>query len=373
LKPHKRQVLVTGSRGFIGSNLVISLKELPATQVLEFTRESSLQDLKSLVDQSDAVIHLAGENRPVDPIDFTKNNTNLTLNLCNIIHSTKRNIPLIFASSIQAEQNNLYGVSKQAAENIIENYVTETNNSAIIYRLPGVFGKWCKPNYNSVVATFCYNIARGKPIEINDNNKKVHLVYIDDVIDSFIKALKKPVVGFLYKNVKPEYKITLEELVNEITLFKNSRSSLISERVGLGITRALYSTYISYLPIKNFIYDLTEHRDKRGNFVEILKTKDSGQFSFFTILPSKTRGSHYHHSKTEKFILIKGKAKMCFRNLFTGESTTIHISDNKIQVVDTIPGWVHDITNIGHQDAIVMLWANEIYDHNQPDCIACEV
>lgn len=371
LKPTR--VLVTGARGFIGKNLVVRLGELPAMQVLEFTRANRIEDLASLVAQSDAVIHLAGENRPVDPDEFSRVNAELTRALCDAIRASGRRIPIVLASSIQAERDGLYGASKRAAERIVETHVNETGGAAIIYRLPGVFGKWCTPNYNSVVATFCHNIARGEPIQINDAASSLRLVYVDDVVDTFIGVLQSFSVGFSWGRVEPEYAITLGELAEQIRLFRNCRTTLITERVGSGLKRALYSTYISYLPADDFAYDLPQHGDDRGNFIEVLKTPDCGQFSFFTVRPGVTRGSHYHHSKTEKFVIVRGLARMRFRKLVTGETYEVTVSAERPQVVDTIPGWVHDITNIGDSDAVIMLWANEMFDRERPDSISCKV
>jgi UDP-2-acetamido-2,6-beta-L-arabino-hexul-4-ose reductase len=370
---NKQRVLVTGANGFIGKNLLIRLSERTDIETLSFIRNDSDEDLAALVAKTDAVIHLAGENRPVDAADFSRANVDLTKALCRAISKTGRNIPLIFTSSVQAEYDNLYGQSKLAAEQAIESFVKKTDNSTVIFRLVGVFGKLCKPNYNSVVATFCHNIARGIPIQISDPDVTLELAYIDDVVDGLLQALSNARPGLSWGEISQTYTITLGALAEQLRAFKNCRSSLILERVGIGLTRALYSTYVSYLPIEKIIYDLTPHMDERGIFVEALKTPDCGQFSFFTIMPGITRGSHYHHSKTEKFIVVSGSVQMLFRQLGTGETYKFILSSNKPQVIDTIPGWVHDITNIGNSEAIIMLWANEIFDQQHPDTISCEV
>ena len=369
----QRTILVTGAGGFIGKNLLVHLSEQSDTKVLSFVRGDSDEILTSMVEKADAILHLAGENRPEDLTDFARVNTELTRALCNAIQATGRNIPLILASSIQAEHDNPYGKSKLAAEQLIEAFVTETANSTVVYRLPGVFGKWCKPNYNSVVATFCHNIARGLPIQINDACVTLQLAYIDDVVDELLRALDAAKPGLLRAEINQTYSITLGQLSEQIQAFQNCRTSLISEHVGIGLTRALYSTYVSYLPTEQFAYDLPQHSDERGIFVEMLKTPDCGQFSFFTVHPGMTRGLHYHHTKTEKFLVVRGLARMCFRQIVSGETYEVTVSGDKPQVVDTIPGWVHDITNIGETEAIIMLWANEIFDRQRPDCIPCEV
>ena len=367
------RVLVTGAQGFIGKNLIVHLSEMVGVEVLSFVRGDSIEVLNELVAQADSIVHLAGENRPADIADFTIVNINLTRSLCEAIVATGRNIPLILASSTQAESDTLYGQSKRAAEQIVEEYATETGNHAVIYRLPGVFGKWCKPNYNSVVATFCHNIARDLPIQVNDAEATLLLVYIDDVVDEFLRVLKDVQLGLVWSKISQTYVITLSELSVQITAFKNCRTTLISERVGTGLTRALYATYISYLQPEQFVYDIPMYSDERGIFAEMLKTADSGQFSFFTVHSGVTRGSHYHHSKTEKFLVVSGVVRMRFRQLVTGETFEITVSNDKPQVVISIPGWVHDITNVGASEAVVMLWANEVFDKQKPDCIPCEV
>ena len=370
---NKQRVLVTGANGFIGKNLLIRLGERTDIETLSFVRGDSDEELAALVAKTDAVIHLAGENRPADAADFSRVNVDLTNALCTAISRTGRNIPLIFTSSAQAEYDNLYGQSKLAAERVIEAFVSKTDNSTVIYRLIGVFGKFCKPNYNSVVATFCHNIARGLPIQISDPDFTLELAYIDDVVDGLLQALSTAKPGLLWGEISQTHTITLGALAEQIGAFDSCRTSLMSERVGKGLTRALYSTYISYLPLEQFVYDLTAHVDERGMFVEMLKTPDCGQFSFFTISPGITRGSHYHHSKTEKFLVVSGLARMRFRQLVTGEIHEVILSSEKPQVMDTIPGWVHDITNVGDSEAIIMLWANEIFDQQHPDTIPCEV
>lgn len=367
------RVLVTGAHGFIGKNLVVRLGEQAGTEVLQFVRGDTLATLSALVAQADAVVHLAGENRPKDVADFTLVNTDLTQVLCDAIRETGRTIPLTLSSSTQAEMDNPYGRSKRAAEQVVEQFCGETGNPVMIYRLPSVFGKWCKPDYNSVVATFSHNIANDLPIQISNPAAPVRLVYVDDVVNEFLHALATMPAGVKCGRVEPEYTITLGDLAAQIQAFRNCRSNLVTERVGTGLTRALYSTYVSYLPTSKFSYDLSIHEDARGVFVEMLKTPDCGQFSFFTAHPGVTRGGHYHHSKTEKFLVIKGTARFGFRHLVTNETYDLIISWDKPQVVDTIPGWVHDITNIGDDEMIIMLWANEIFDREHPDTIAGKV
>lgn len=367
------RVLVTGSRGFVGKNLVVRLGEQPGTEVLQFVRGDSQAALTAMVARADAIVHLAGENRPKDVADFVLVNTGLTKTLCDAIQSSGRRIPLILSSSTQAEQENPYGQSKRSAEQVVEQMASKTGNPVVVYRLPGVFGKWCKPNYNSVVATFCHNIANDLPIQINDPEARVRLVYVDDVVTEFLRSLAEMKGGFNWSKVAPEHAISLGDLADQIRAFKNCRTSLITERVGSGLTRALYSTYVSYLPPTRFAYDVPRYGDDRGVFVEMLKTPDCGQFSFFTAHPGITRGGHYHHSKTEKFLVIKGSARFGFRHMLTNETHELFTTGEKPQVVDTVPGWTHDITNVGQEEMVVMLWANEIFDRELPDTITCKV
>lgn len=371
------RVLVTGANGFIGKNLIVRLRELTNVTVSTFVRGDDAALLPQIVSQVDAIVHLAGENRPANEAAFAQVNAGLTSALCDAItqtfQSSGRHIPLVLASSSQAERDNPYGRSKLAAEEAVHALAHETGNPCTIFRLPGVFGKWCKPNYNSVVATFCHNIARDLPIQINDATASLRLVYVDDVVTSLLAALEVPTSGCVQAQVEPEYTVTLGELSNQIRAFGDCRSTLMTERVGTGFVRALYATYVSYLPNDKFSYQVTQHADPRGVFVEMLKTPDSGQFSFFTAHPSITRGGHYHHTKTEKFLVIKGQALFRFRHLLTDELVELRTSGDTPQVVDTIPGWTHDITNVGDDEMVVMLWANENFDREKPDTVASKV
>ena len=367
------KVLVTGANGFIGKNLVFRLRECADYNVLTLMREDDDSAWQEALAQADVVVHLAGENRPTDPDAFDVVNTRLTKRLCDILQSMGKRIPVLFSSSVQAEEDNPYGLSKRAAEEVLTQLAQSNGNSVAIYRLPGVFGKWCRPNYNSVVATFCYNKTRDLPVQINDAQAHVRLVYVDDVVNAFLQVLQEPIAGLSRPVVAPEYTIPLGELSDQIDAFKNCRSTLVSERVGTGLTRALYSTYMSYLPVDKFAYSVPAHRDVRGVFVEMLKTPDAGQFSFFTAQPGVTRGGHYHHTKTEKFLVIKGQARFGFRNILTNQVHHLETLGNQPQIVETVPGWTHDITNIGTNEMVVMLWANEILDRANPDTITSQV
>ena len=367
------KVLVTGANGFIGKNLVLRLRERADTEVLTLMREDGDNAWQTALAQADAVVHLAGENRPTDPAAFDTVNTGLTQRLCQTLQSIGKRIPVVFSSSAQAEKDNPYGRSKRAAEEALAQLAKSNGNPVAIYRLPGVFGKWCRPNYNSVVATFCHSKAHDLPVQINDAQARVRLVYVDDVVNAFLQALQEPIAGLSYPAVAPVYSITLGELSVQIDAFKNSRSTLVSERVGTGLTRALYATYVSYLPVEKFVYGVPAHVDARGVFVEMLKTADSGQISFFTACPGVTRGGHYHHTKTEKFLVIKGEARFRFRHLLTNELVELRTDGATPRIVDTIPGWVHDITNVGNHEMVVMLWANENFDRDNPDTFARKV
>lgn len=367
------KVLVTGANGFIGKNLVLRLRERARIEVLTLISSDCDSAWHDALTQADAVVHLAGENRPIDPAAFDSVNTGLTLRLCQTLESLGKRTPVLFSSSAQAEQDNPYGRSKLAAEEALAELAKSNGNPVAIYRLPGVFGKWCRPNYNSVVATFCYNKAHDLPVDINDVKAPVRLVYVDDLINVFLRALDHPNAGLSYPSVVPEYLITLGELSDQIDAFKKCRSTLVSERVGTGFVRALYATYVSYLPMDKFAYALPVHGDARGVFVEMLKTPDSGQFSYFTAHPGISRGGHYHHTKTEKFLVIKGHARFGFRHMITNEVHHLETHGERPQIVETVPGWSHDITNIGRDEMLVLLWANEIFDRDNPDTIASNV
>lgn len=372
-----RRILVTGANGFIGKNLRLRVSELPDVTVSKFVRGEDVANLPALVANADCVVHLAGENRPTDKTAFARVNTELTSALCAAIQQefsvTGRHVPLVLASSSQADMDNPYGRSKLAAEQAVQALAQATGNPCVGFRLPGVFGKWCKPNYNSVVATFCHNLVHDLPIQINDPAAAVRLVYVDDVITAMLNALEAPSSGYVQAAVAPEYTITLGALAAQIRAFGDCRTNLMSERVGTGLVRALYATYVSCLPNDKFSYSVSQYADLRGVFVEMLKTPDSGQFSYFTAHPGITRGGHYHHTKTEKFLVIKGEALFRFRHLLTDELVELRTSGSAPTVVDTIPGWAHDITNVGDDEMVVMLWANENFDRQKPDTVASKV
>lgn len=363
-------ILITGSKGFIGKNVSVRLSEKRELEVLTFDRGESLEVLRQKVMLADAVIHLAGINRPTDQAEFFSGNTELTETVCQCIKDSGRAIALLLTSSTQAMIDNPYGSSKKQAEIAAEKLALDTGNPVSIFRLPNVFGKWCKPNYNSVVATFCHNIAHHLPIQIHDGSRQLNLVYIDDVVNALIETLTHPPQGLAWPEVNPIYQVSVEDLAEQVQRFSQERKQLLTDRTGVGFTRALYSTYISYLPTDEFSYLIPSHSDNRGTFVEMLKTRDSGQFSFFTARPGVTRGGHYHHTKTEKFLIIKGSARFGFKHLLTNETVEISCSDQKYQIIETIPGWAHDITNVGNEDLIVMLWTNEVFDPQRPDTIS---
>ncbi|WP_279151647.1 UDP-2-acetamido-2,6-beta-L-arabino-hexul-4-ose reductase [Photobacterium iliopiscarium] len=364
------KILVTGANGFIGKNLCLKLSELGYNDVIKIDRTNSDSELKRALENADFIFHLAGINRPQTEEEFYIGNSGLTEKITTTLESLGRSTPILLTSSIQADRDNAYGLSKASAERAISAYQQKLNADVYIYRLPNVFGKWCQPNYNSMVATFCYNVANDLPITINDNNVVVNLVYIDDVCEQFCLHLTQANVDAV---VEPIYHKTVGEVAELLNKFKQSKNTLITENVGAGFTRALYSTYLSYFSPNQFTYTVPAYTDPRGTFCEMLKTPEAGQFSYFTAHPGITRGGHYHHTKNEKFLVIKGTAKFRFEEVLTGQKEEFVVTAEQHKIVETVPGWSHDVTNIGDDELIVMLWANEIFDREKPDTFAKEI
>lgn len=367
------KILITGSDGFIAKNLIEHLKTHENLQLYLFSKKDSLNILKSYVKEVDFIFHLAGVNRPKEISEFYEGNSNLTRIIIETLKENNKNTSILLSSSIQSELENDYGKSKLEAEKILIDYSKLTQAKIFIYKLPNVFGKWSKPNYNSVISTWCYNIANGLDIQVNDEKVELNLVYVDDVVKSFIKQLKIEEIKDYYVEIETMYKKTLGEIRDLLFAFKENRVNLIIPNVALGFERALYATYLSYLSTNNFSYELKGHRDERGTFYEILKTLNSGQFSLSTTAPGITRGNHYHHTKNEKFLVVKGEALIEFRHIVTNEIISYEVSDKRMEVVEMIPGYTHNIKNIGNEEMILILWANEVFEQNNPDTYFLEV
>ncbi|HUQ53972.1 MAG TPA: NAD-dependent epimerase/dehydratase family protein, partial [Gammaproteobacteria bacterium] len=356
---------------FIGKNLVARLRET-GRDVAALTRQTTAEQLSDELGNADFVFHLAGVNRPQSDAEFNVGNVDYTRALCAALASKQNTAPLVYASSIQATAENAYGRSKRAAEDVVFEHAKSVESRAYVMRLPNVFGKWCRPNYNSAVATFCHQLARGLPIKINDPNAALRLVYIDDLVERLLALLTASLPsGFV--EVAPIYETTVGEVVAILQSFEDGRKTLVTPRVGTGLVRALYSTYVSYLPPERFTYDVPRHSDPRGVFVEMLKTPDCGQFSYFTAGPGITRGEHYHHTKTERFLVIHGTARFQFRHILTGEAHEVTLRGGEGRIVESIPGWTHNVTNVGDDELIVMLWASEIFDRARPDTVPMKV
>ena len=366
-----RHIAVTGSDGFVGRNLSLRLTEL-GYEVLSLPRSSTHADWQGALSTADAVIHLAGANRPLDPAEFETVNAGTAALLVELLGATGRPVPIIYASSTRAVCNDPYGRSKRAGEDALLAYGQCSGAAVYVFRLPNVFGKWARPNYNSAVATFCHNIARDLPITVIDPGAPLALVYIDDVMAALVATVEgRRKAGFV--EVEPVYATTVGAVADTIRGFRADRIDNLIDTVGVGLTRALYATYVAALPPAEFSYPIVSHRDPRGAFSEMLKTRTSGQLSYFTALPGVTRGGHYHHTKTEKFLIVHGEALFRFRHMLTGETHETQTSGTEPVVVETVPGWTHDVTNVGKEVMIAMLWANEIFDRANPDTIAAKV
>jgi len=366
-----RRIAITGADGFVGRNLSVRLGEL-GDEVLALTRASTFDDWHRMVAQADAVVHLAGANRPIDPAEFMDVNAGTANLLADAVAASGRPVPVIYASSAKAADDTEYGRSKRAGEDRLFRLSRETGSPIHVFRLPNVFGKWGRPNYNSAVATFCHNIPRSLPIRVDDPASPLSLIYVDDVVSAFLKVLDggtEP--GFA--EAGPVYETSVGEVADTIRRFRADRDDNLIEAVGTGLRRALYATYVASLPPSEFAYPITSHRDPRGAFSEMLKTRESGQFSYFTAHPGVTRGGHYHHTKTEKFLIVHGEALFRFRHVVTGERHEIHTSGVEPVVVETVPGWAHDVTNVGNEVMVSLLWANELFDRERPDTVAAPV
>ena len=362
------QILVTGSKGFIGLNLLERLSRMEDIVISTFSREDTLETLDEKVQEADFIFHLAGINRPENPEEFYKGNRDLTQRIVDAAKKNDKNTPILMTSSTQAEHDNDYGKSKREGEMALETYAKESGTVAYIYRLPNVFGKWSRPNYNTVIATWCHNVTRDLPIQVNDESAELTLVYIDDVVNQFVKHLdENGQSGIVRPQVSPLYKKTLGEIKALLMAFKESRTELTVPRVGRGFERVLYATYLSFFPTDKFSYLLNGYDDERGTFYEFVKTLDSGQFSISTTAPGITRGNHYHNTKNEKFLVIKGEASIKHRQIHGDEIIEYKVSDKKMEVVEMIPGYTHDITNTGDSEMVLLLWANETFDREYPD------
>lgn len=368
-----KTVLVTGSQGFIGKNLCSCLRYREDVVLLELDISDDHATLAELVERADVVVHLAGVNRPKNENEFAVGNYDLTREVLDLMSKTGRKIPLLFTSSIQATLQNAYGASKKAAEEAIFRWANARNGDAYVFRLPNVFGKWCRPDYNSVVATFCNNIARGQPIRIDDPSTELRLVYIDDVVSSLVSAidgrLKPDTDGFCY--VPRVFTCTVGRLAELIRSFAASRNGLVMPNLAGEFERFLYATYSSHLP--GLTYDLEQKVDSRGWLAEFIKSHSFGQIFLSKTKPGITRGNHWHHTKVEKFLVIQGEAGIELRKIGSGDRFEVRVSGDHPTVIDIPAGYTHSITNIGTKDLVTLFWSDEIFDPNRPDTMYLEV
>lgn len=368
------KILITGSNGFIGKNLILELKNRNYTDIFEYDIETNEMLLDDYCKEADFVYHLAGINRPKMQDEFMEGNFGFTSKLLETLKKYDNKCPIMISSSIQAELKNPYGESKKAGENLVFEYAKSQGVKVLIYRFPNVFGKWCKPNYNSAIATFCYNIARDLSIQVNDVNAEMNLVYIDDVVDELINALvgQENRTGE-FCSVQDVYKTTLGHVVELIKSFREMRTNLNVPNTGDELEKKLYSTYLSYLPEDNFSYPLKMNVDERGSFTEIIRTLDRGQFSVNITKPGITKGNHWHHTKNEKFLVVSGSGLIQFRKVNSNEIIEYYVCGEKMEVIDIPTGYTHNITNVGETDLITFMWANETFNPNKPDTFFLKV
>lgn len=361
-------ILITGSDGFVGKNLRATLQHREGVRLLSFDVQNDPADLARLLDQADLVFHLAGVNRPQHPEEFQSGNAGLTQTICRQLAQSGRRVPIALASSVQAALDNPYGASKREAEEAVFDYVRLTGAPGHVFRLPNVFGKWCRPNYNSAVATFCHNIAHDLPIQVNDPDVVLTLVYIDDVVG----ALEALLDGRAEKEgdfclVRPVHLAKLGDIARTIRSFRESRASRSIPDMSDPLVKKLYSTYLSYLPADGFSYPLRMNLDERGSFTEFIKTEDRGQISVNISRPGVTKGDHWHHTKNEKFLVVSGTGVIRFRRIGTDEVLEYAVSGERLEVVDIPTGYTHNISNTGQIEMVTVMWCNELYDPETPD------
>ena len=383
-------ILITGAGGFVGRNLVERLRCEGYTQLLCFERDNTDEELHAWAGRAAFVYHLAGINRPKDPKEFYDGNADLTTRLLGYLEQAGNTAPVLVTSSIQAALNNDYGKSKAQAEQAVFDHEARTGAPAYVYRMPGLFGKWCRPNYNSVVATFCHNVANGLPIQVRDPDYELPLVYIDDVVDAFVAALdgrvarERSIPGYCF--LRPVHTVTLGRLAELVKGFALARGGAAAEALGGGMPtlavpdlaagsfeKKLYSTYLSYLPEDQFSYPLKMNVDDRGSFTEFLRSPERGQVSVNISKPGIVKGNHWHNTKNEKFLVVRGQAVIRFRKVGTDKVIEYPVSGDKLEVVDIPTGYTHNIENVGQEDLVTVMWANEPFDPEHPDTFFLKV
>ena len=366
-------VLVTGASGFVGQNLIIRLSRESDITVLPFDINNTQVELVDFLSDADAVIHLAGINRPLNPSEFMTGNVGLTSAIADELEKMKRPVPIIFSSSIQAELDNEYGKSKRAAEERLKTYAERTGAAVRIFRFANIFGKWCRPNYNSAVATFCYNIAHDLPINIRDPQAPLRLLYIDDAVEAILRELLAQKTGFAYCQAEPVYTTNVGEVAGMIQSIHDSRKKAIVGDFSDAFYKKLNTTYLSYLDVPALETTPELKSDERGWLFELIKSDSAGQIFVSTTKPGKKRGNHYHDTKVEKFCLVKGKARISMRKVNGTAHYAFDVDDKTIRIVDIPPGYTHSIENTGTEDCIVLFWANEILNPAHSDTFRLEV
>ncbi len=367
------KILVTGSNGFVGKNLISNLSLNKDIEIYRYDKDNTLEDLDKYTKDCEFVYHLAGVNRPQDPKEFMEGNFGFTTILLDYLKKNNNKCPIMISSSIQAELDNDYGKSKKAGEDLILNYGKENGIKTFVYRFPNLFGKWCRPNYNSVIATWCNNVAHNEDIKVDDKSKELTLAYIDDVCSELIKCLdNNETRDGEYCIIPITYKKTLGEISSLIKSFKENDRGIMVPSTGDEFIKDLYATYISYVPLNELVVDLEEHRDNRGVFCELVRSKEAGQVSVSTTNPNIVRGGHYHNTKMERFIVIKGKAKIEFEHVIDHSKYEFEVSGDKLQYVTIPVGYQHSINNIGDDELVLILWANELFNPEIPDTYVME-
>ena len=370
----KMKVLITGARGFIGRNLVAALESIKEHDVLKFDKDTEQDLLDEYCRDADFVFHLAGVNRSGTPSEFMEINRDLTAMLLEKLKKHKNVCPVMLSSSIQASLDNPFGRSKKEAEELVISHGRETGAEVLIYRLPNVFGKWCRPNYNSVIATLCHNLANDLPPTIDDPNLIMKLVYIDDLVKELIRALngRKKGTGFFF-DVPVVHFVKLGDVFNYLTAFRESRTNLTIPDMSKEFIKKLYATYTSYLPQDQFGYQLKRNTDDRGSFTELMRTEGLGQISVNCIKPGIVKGNHWHHTKCEKFLAVSGKGIVRFREVGSAHVIEYKVAGDIPEVMDIPAGYTHNIENTGDADLIVIIWANEAFDSDRADTYFMEV